>query len=434
MAFSVRQKPGDDGPSRLPADQHRGHSRRVALGWLCSLQAASSMIAAAITYAHSPHDWIVLAGLVQYDEIGVMLANILHAAVIFTAVIIVLSYSDAAHLVVTGGVALLLVLFILDGSDPSSRFPAFAYLLVVCLAIIALQPTIEDLKVIGGIGVALALIAVLFALFLPQYAYMPDGWNQKFLPGMPALAGPLNHSNSLGVFLALSAPFIHFFARNWIRWASLVLVVGVVVMSASRTALLALGAALVVFLLCKLWPEMSRLTAGLSFAVAGACVVTVPLMTQDADAYSGRGVVWAWALGQFHKVRQFVWGVSAAWPGHPTRQGSEGAPAFSAHNLFVQWLFVGGLALIVLGIAVFAAYAVRVARMSPGTVPFIASSYLVILLASSVFEFIVVLTPGSPFFMTTVVPLVSVLGHHNTLQRAPSGVRTYAKLRFSDND
>jgi hypothetical protein len=415
----VRQTREDREPSRLSKDVDRCHSRRVALAWLCSLQAAASVVGGVVTFAHKPHDWVVLAGIAQYDTIGVTLANILHVAVVVTAGIILLSYSDGLNFVLTGGVALFLAISVADGSNPNSRLLAFAYLAAVCLALLALRPTTEDLKVVGGVGLVIALIALFFALFFPETAFMPAGWNQKLFPSLPSLAGPLNHSNSLGVLLALSAPFTLLFRRTWLKWTSLLLIAGVIVLSASRTALLALGAAIAVFLICALWRGISRLTAGLSLVIAGALVVTVPLTTQDADAYSGRGVVWAWALGQFHTAGQYIWGASSAWPSIPTRRGSEGAPAFSAHNLFVQWLFVGGLMLVVLGVALFVAYARRVLRMLPGTLPLIAIVYLLILLVSSVFEFIVVLTPGSPFFVVTVVPLVSVLAQPRQVRHAP---------------
>ena len=306
--------------SRLSKDVDRGHSRRVALAWLCSLQAGASIVAGVVTFAHKPHDWHVVGGVVQFDTGGVILVAILNVAVVASAGIMFLSYGGlSSHL--TGGVALLLAISaygflrsVADGSDPGSRLLVLAYLAVVCLALIALRPTTEDLKVVGGVGVVIALIAIFFALFFPETAYMPKGWNQKLFPSLPALAGPLNHSNTLGLLLALCAPFTLLIRREWRKWTSLLLIAGVIVLSQSRTALLALGASLAVFLICKLWPGMSRLTAGLSLVVAGMLVVTVPLTTEDSHAYSNRGMVWAWVLGQFHSAGQYMWGVNSTWP------------------------------------------------------------------------------------------------------------------------
>lgn len=194
-----------------------------------------------------------------------------------------------------------------------------------------------------------------------------------------------------------------------------------IVLSASRTALLALGASLVVLLIGKLWPAVSRLTAGPSLFVAGVLVVAVPLTTKDDRVYSNRGMIWTWAFGQFRSPGQYLWGVNLAWPSRLTGW-SDAAPATTAHNLFAQWLFVGGLALVILGVLLFFAYTRRVVPMLPGTAASVAVMYLLTLLVVSVSEYVVVLDWGSPFFLVIVVPLVCVLAQPRQVRHAPERI------------
>jgi O-antigen ligase len=160
---------------------------------------------------------------------------------------------------------------------------------------------------------------------------------------------------------------------------------------------------------------------------AGTLVIAVPLITQDSDAYSDRGVVWAWAFAQFDSASQYMWGVSSVWPGVPTLRGSIGAPAFSAHNLFVQWLFVGGVALTLLGAALFIAYIRRAVSLLPGSYSLVATMYILILLITSMTEYIFVLTPGSPFLLVTVVPLICVLAQPREVRHTRGRNRQHAR-------
>ena len=257
-------------------------------------------------------------------------------------------------------------------------------------------------------GVGVALIGLIFAVFYPDTAYMPKGWNDKLFASFPALAGPVNHSNTLGLFLAFCAPFTLLISRKWWKWTSLLLIAGVIVLSQSRTAMLALGVSLAVFLICTLWPGTSKVAAGLSLFLAGALVVAIPLVNEDPHGFTDRGTVWKWTFEQFHSARDYVWGVSSTWPSHPNGW-RHGALLASAHNLFIQWLFVGGVALVILGALLFLAYTRRVMPMLPGTTPLVAIMYMLTLLGVSVSEYIVELAPASPFFLVIVVPIVCVL-------------------------
>lgn len=406
--------------TNVPNEADRIRSRRVALGWLCSLQAGAGIVGGAVTFALRPHDWAVVASNVQVHPVGAALALSLNLAVIACAGVIYVSYGGYSQ-AITSGAALVLAIptygvvrSIADGADPGIQIQVLAYQTIFCLALISLRPTIEDLKVVGGVGVAIAVTALLFALLLPENAYMPEGWNEKLFPSLPVLAGPFNHSNNLGLLLAFCAPFTLLMTRKWWKWTAFLLIAGVIVLSASRTAMLAVGVSLAVFLVCQLWPGASRLIASLSLMIAGALVVVVPLATEDPHEYSDRGMIWTWTFDQYHSSGDYIWGASSAWPDRL----NEYAPATSAHNLFAHWLFIGGVALLAFGIILIVTYASRTVRMLPGTVPLVAILYMLTLLILSVAEYLLVLTPGSPYFLATFVPLVCVLTQPRR-ERAP---------------
>lgn len=403
-------------------DREVPHASRAAFVWLCSLQAASSLVRGIVTYAHVPHN---TGSDVPFDAIGVALEFALQAAVVFVAGIIIYSNRDFVSVRI-GGVLLLLTVSaygymrsVADGSVSIRGLTTLIYLLVVCLALVALRPRINDLKVVGGVGVIIALAALLFGLLFPATAFMPEGWNpDKLIPSIPSLAGPLSHSNILGLVLALSAPFTLLFRLRWWRWTSFLLVATVIFLSASRTALLALGLSFVVLVLCELFPRMSRFIAGLLLIVAGLLVVAVPLRTASIGAYvASRGAVWDWVLGRFQGVSQYIWGVNSTFPKY-----SDGGPLASAHNLFLQWLYVGGLVLVAIGAMLFLAYGVRVVRMLPDRIAMVAVLYLLTLLILSISEYVFFLTPASPLFLVIVFPFVCVLAQSQSKPTTTQGV------------
>jgi hypothetical protein len=386
-------------------------SRRFALGWLCFMQASAGIAGSAVTFTSEPHDWSAVGGFVEVSATGAALENLLQIAVVLSCAVIFVAYSRPT-VILTGGVALFLVIPLFnvlrsfaDGSGIGHQVQGFAYLSIVSLALIALRPTVKDLKVVGSVGVAIALVALSYAVVLPANAFMPDGWKDALFPTLPVLAGPLSHSNTLGVLLALCAPFTLLMVSRGRKWISLVLITSVIVLTQSRTALLALVAALVLLWICEMRPEQSKICVRLSLFVAGIFVFAVPLATDDGHAFSDRGMVWHWVFAQFRDTEQYAWGINSSWP----RRMSDGASISSAHNLFVQWMFLGGFALVGLGLALFYTYARRVVRRLPSAPYLVAALFLLILTIISASEYLLVLTPGSPFFVVTVIPLVSVL-------------------------
>ncbi len=390
-----------------------GQSRRLAFFWLCWLQAGSSIIGGLVTYARQPHDFNSIAGLGEFDRVGLAAAAILRVAVIVCSVLIILKHGRN-ELVVTGSAislaaisAYTLLRSLAEGSDISTQVLGFIYLLTVVLAILAVAPTLEDLRVIGTIAVSVALLALAFAVVFPANAFMPAGWNsEKALAGIPSLAGPFSHSNTLGIYLVLSAPFVLLFERGWLKWSALVLLVVVIFLSGSRTAWLGLGLSLLVVVACWQWKRLSKPIAASSMVGIAALVVLVPLATRDPEAFTMRGTIWIWALEQFDSYGEYLWGVNPEWPIRRFTEWSDGSIAASAHNLFLQWFYTGGFALLFIGGIFFFTVYRRIIQGLPGAHSLIPVIHFVALLSVSVFEYVFNLTPGSPLLLVIAFPLL----------------------------
>ena len=110
--------------TNVPNEADRIRSRRVALGLLCSLQAAAGIVGGAVTFALRPHDWAVVASTVQVHPVGATLALSLNLAVIACAGIIYVSYGGFNQAISSGAALVLaiptygVVRSIAEGADP----------------------------------------------------------------------------------------------------------------------------------------------------------------------------------------------------------------------------------------------------------------------------------------------------------------------------
>lgn len=393
--------------------------RRIALGWLCGLQAGATLAPGAVTFFYKPHDWSVVAGTAALDPGGEMAALAFQLAVIFASVLIVILFAGFSA-PVRFGVLIFLAIPVIDifhrvvnEITVANQLFSLAYLCIVALAVISLRPGIEDLQIIGMIGAGFAAVSLTYAMLRPENAFMPDNWNEKLISSFPALAGPFYHSNTLGLFLALCLPFTLLIKHRVVRAVSALLITGAVVLSQSRTALFAIGLALLILIICRLRSGMTRFVAGFSLFAAGGIVCIIPLLTEDKSEFSNRAMVWNWAFHQMQTLDHCLWGVRAVWP----VSRSEGALASSAHNLFVQWMYIGGISLVAVGVALFISYARQAFQLVTENEKLACLLYIILLAMLSTFEFLLLLSPSSPFFLVIVVPMVCVL--NNCLDRLP---------------
>lgn len=224
-----------------------------------------------------------------------------------------------------------------------------AVLPVTAVVLSVLQPSVASLRVIGGLTLMTVVISVLMALFT-QYGFFGAGTQAdaaapggtKALYFERLLSGPYEHSNTLGMALALGLPFVLMLEQKWLRRFGVIALLLCLLATSARTSLFGAGIGLVAFTVLSASKGGTRLgimrIGPLALLFAG---LFLPLTVKDPQAFTGRGQIWIASV--------------EAWRGSPVvGLGSEffariaatvnrfGVWAFNSHNLVLHQLVVTG--------------------------------------------------------------------------------------------
>lgn len=222
---------------------------------------------------------------------------------------------------------------------------------LVAIALWRLNAKLEDLVPVAWLTGLTATVALLMGLLLPSRGLLHGSSGHlstadKAIIGDTLLAGPFNHSNQLGVVLALGLPAVLLLsnkkARFWITAATVL----ALAWSASRGSLVAVAVGIVaVFLVSMFDVAGRRALARLVVIACAAVVVYVPLTTDTLAAYSDRGQIWRASLAGWEESplfgKGYVWYSAMA-----TVRNDLTEVAFNGHNLFVHAAVTGGIALL----------------------------------------------------------------------------------------
>ena len=285
----------------------------------------------------------------------------------------------------------------------------FVELLTICLALSSATARFADLGIVAAIGVALASESLAYAAILPSHAYMPEGMSEKAILGSSVLAGSMSHSNSLGIFLALALPYVSLWPV-FLRLLASSLMWAVLVLSGSRTAIVAALVSLgLVFVTSCLSSKSEVLLSKVLLFAAGALVIVLPFSASDPSAFSGRGAIWIWARSVGLDGDALLLGTSLEWPSGI--DVLEGGLARSAHNLFLQLLYTGGLsAVAITGFLLVRAGLILQAESLSRRERRIWVRYMITFLVISCMEYIFVQSAASEIFTVTNIPLLAALG------------------------
>ncbi|WP_157744653.1 O-antigen ligase family protein [Micromonospora viridifaciens] len=227
---------------------------------------------------------------------------------------------------------------ILRGQMPGAVAAAFP---LAAIAIWAQRPQVAVLGTIGVLGGLTALGSMFFAAVRPDLALLSGaaaGDKRVLLGGL--LTGPYLHSNVLGLALALSVAFVFCLRRPAVRWSCLVLILGALVWTGSRTSQLAAVAVVVLYLVMRLLPGRSW-PASAAVAAGALLVVVVPWITSDPESFSKRGQIWAALLERWTESPIVGWGPKVFQ--EPGLAADLGGQFNHGHNVMVQLLVIGGL-------------------------------------------------------------------------------------------
>jgi hypothetical protein len=296
-----------------------------------------------------------------------------------------------------------------DGLLSYDGATSVALFALVVVALSSLGPALREFRVVALGVFVLATWSLLFASLMPTNArFLIAGSGvdtSKAFVGDYVLAGPMTHSNTLGTAIVLGLPFLSLVQRDKVRrvmWATCLVAV---LLSASRTALLALLGWLVLRALGLAVVEFrGRSFRRVALLLVASVIVCLPLLLQDREALSTRVSVWRDSLQVWRDAGQYMFGLGPYWELGASAAGS--TTTTSAHNLFVQWLVTGGVTLLMLGVAVLVLCARSVTRRREGSV---LSTYMFLLLFVSTTEFILPLTVSSQLFPVTGFVIAAIL-------------------------
>lgn len=234
-------------------------------------------------------------------------------------------------------------------------FPAIA------VALWFARPRLAVVEVLGHLTVATAAISVLLGILAPGaglYERAAGAELEKPIGPFGVLAGPMLSGNDLGLVLVVGIAAVWTIRRTVVRWVGTGLVVVAIVWSASRTALGALAAVVVVALVLRgvrVWSARSagepagRLAPRLAAAVLvglAVVVVALPLVVHADAALNNRGRLWAFAAEGFRESPALGKGADV-FKVLASEEANLGGHASHAHNLLAHVLVTGGAVLVV---------------------------------------------------------------------------------------
>lgn len=336
------------------------------------------------------------------------------------------------------GVALVLlpwVIAILSSVITGSSIPYNAVALpTAALALWRLNAKIDDLVPVAWLTGLTATIAVAMGVLLPSRGLLHgESGNlstaDKAIIGDTLLAGPFNHSNQLGVVLALGLPAILLLTSKSAKFWLFSVTVLAMAWSASRGSLTAAGIAVGIVLCVGLFRSgpTRRGWARLSVLACAGAVAYVPLTTDTLAAFSDRGQIWAASIEAWAEAPTFGNGYS--WYGEIAKFANNlTAVAFNGHNLFVHSLVTGGVVLVFV-LSLLALRLTSVAAWEADKGNLFALAYAVSFFIIAVLEVPTRFRDIDPLSWVAVVPLIVIAMQAKLDTKGPSPLAARASLQ-----
>jgi len=257
--------------------------------------------------------------------------------------------------------AALLLVAVFAGSDlvnggVSDLGPRFLTLLVLLLAIGVAQPGRPAFLGVTAVCLTYAFLSGLQAGLHPTYAFRTCR-SDKCGPGGALYSGAFSNENVLGLVLALSLPFVWLALRGRIRLIVIGYVAATVLLTGSRTALLAAAAALVALVVLR--PSLDRAdhTATSPIrqfaAIAGVAAIAMlgavlPLLPSATSGLGDRTYFWRIALDGI-RTSPLIGNGGTAWSDLYQSGRIPVSASYSPHNQWLDVLYASGF----LGLVVF---------------------------------------------------------------------------------
>ena len=192
-------------------------------------------------------------------------------------------------------------------------------LLGVIVALAALRPRMDDLRILGFFRGRCCWLLAHFGLLKPANALVPSpagatSGTTKALIGDLVFAGPMATPTHSEYFLHSHSRSSAFGGKTSQRLVGSLLLIVVSVLSASRTAIIAIACVMLYYLACRaLLGLRRRAVMGLVLLVTGSLVSVLPWAVKDPQAFSMRGTVWQGGLSAWQTHGSLIFGLGPYW-------------------------------------------------------------------------------------------------------------------------
>jgi O-antigen ligase len=233
--------------------------------------------------------------------------------------------------------------------------PRFVMLLAMLLAISVAQPGRPAFLGAAAVCLTYAFLSALQASVHPTYAFRTCR-SDKCGPGGVLYSGAFSNENVLGLVLALSIPFVWLALRR-ARIIVIGYVTAMVLLTGSRTALLAAAAALLALVVLRPSPQRAGTVAAAPVrqiqAIFGVAVIALlgailPLLASVTSGIGDRTYFWRIALDGIGRS-PLIGNGGAAWPRLYQSGEIPISASYSPHNQWLDVLYASGF----IGLAVF---------------------------------------------------------------------------------
>ncbi|MED5814331.1 O-antigen ligase family protein [Mycolicibacterium sp. 050232] len=223
------------------------------------------------------------------------------------------------------------------------------------LALWKMAAPIAQLKWVPIVVAAVAVYSTLGGLVLPAHFMYNQQSEKALVPGWE-LAGPLGHSNALGMWCGLAFTLTPLITQpRWRLFCATALFAGAV-LAAARTSVIAAAFVGLFWLVCRFRAVVSvRLTGTVLACIAAGTMLVVPFLTWPPEKFSYRASVWASSLDVWKESPVFGLGVN--WfltDAQTTANLHSWAYVGTGHNVAMDQLVKSGLVGLTLLILVFA--------------------------------------------------------------------------------
>ncbi|MET0701158.1 MAG: O-antigen ligase family protein, partial [Mycobacterium sp.] len=219
----------------------------------------------------------------------------------------------------------------------------------VVLALWNAGAPITELKWLPIIVTCIGVYSIIGGLVIPDYM-MYNIVSEKAIIGGWELAGPFGHGNVLGMYCGLAFALVPLVPGARWKVVCAAVLFTTLVLSASRTSVIAAGLVALWWLTCWFRSVVSiRLAGTVMVSLAATAMFVIPFLNWDPHAFTDRASIWAAGLGVWQQSP--VVGLGVNWfmtDAQSTGNIAAWAYVGTGHNLVIDTLVKSGL----LGLAV----------------------------------------------------------------------------------